>query len=217
MPISVLYDEQQSDTIGLLLQIQGVKTECFRELEVGDSILMRGPYFNGLQGRKDVAGLHNGKATVFCRGIGFLPSINVIQTLRNNGNEVSVYLDKGNFSPHLLKLFRRLFEISIQEVEICDENGELTDEVQGIVHEHLKSGMDLIHLGLSDYLIKSFSEFPGKIEYMPAVSFINNAQMCCGEGICGACTRNLDSGRTVHLCKEQLDINDLKKMMKVVV
>lgn len=69
----------------------------------------------------------------------------------------------------------------------------------------------------ADYLIKNFAEFIENSEHMPAVSFINNAQMCCGEGICGACTRNLDAGRTVHLCKEQLDINDLRMIMKVVV
>ena len=214
-PISVLYDEQKNNSIGLLIQMQGIKTNCFRNLQKGDSVYLRGPYFNGIQGRKVIAGLRGGSAAVFCRGIGFLPSLGVILTLKANGNKVDVYLDRGNFNTHLLNLLSRVFEVNLSEVDMCDETGKITDEMRSVIDKHLQNETGLLHFGMSDYLIKNIAEILDTYSQIPSVSFINNVQMCCGEGICGACTRNIDSPGVVHLCKEQLNMEELKKIMKV--
>ena len=215
VPISVLYEDCEHDTIGMIIQITGIKTERFRDLKEGDTIYVRGPYHNAIQGRKAVAHLRSSKAAVICRGIGFIPSLHVIETLRQNSNDVDVYLDEGKFSRQVLGFFREMQGIHVNEVSLCDENGDLTDTVDRIAGKALRDGTELIHLGVSDYLLKQIIERIGQMDpaRRTALSCINNARICCGEGICGACTRNLGADRTVRLCKEQIDLYDYKELL----
>ena len=210
VPISVIYEENETDTIGLLIQMRGVKTNQFRELKKGDRVFYRGPYLNGLLGKKEAACVHDGMATVICRGIGFFPSLHVIMMLAKNRNKVNIYMDKGSFDEHLLNTIIDLYEVSITETDICDSEGELTDNICGIIDREIADGTRLIHLGLSDYLLKKAIEKIRKADRKPGpfISCINNAHMCCGEGICGACTKNPDPSRIFHLCKEQVDISE---------
>ena len=215
VPISVLYEDYSSGTIGLIIHMVGIKTQCFRSVRKGDHIYVRGPYFNGLQGRSAVAHLRDSRAAVICRGIGFIPSMHVIGALRQNNNEIDVYLDSGRFSERVLGFFRELQEIPVNKVTICDENGELTDDFKIITEKVRNDGVGLIHLGLSDYLLKKAI---GMIEQndpyqTTAISCINNSHICCGEGICGACTKNTGAGQTVRLCKEQMNLYEYRNLL----
>ncbi len=215
VPISVLYEDYENGSIGMIIQITGIKTERFRDLKKGDYIYIRGPYYNGIQGRKAVALLHDSRAVVICRGIGFIPSLHVIGVLRRNNNAVDVYLDEGKFNKQVLRFFRDLQEISVNEVRLCSQNGDLTDAFDQIAAKAGHDGTELIHLGLSDHLLKKAIE---RIEHIDPtrridLSCINNAHICCGEGICGACTKNLGVDHTVRLCKEQSDLYDYKKLL----
>ena len=212
VPVSVLHQAYDSDTIGLLIQYRGIKTNDFRTLRRGDTVHVRGPFFNGVQGRKAVASLRNSRALILCRGIGFLPSLSVMDSLRANGNSLDVYLDRGQFSGHVLDLYSGLFEIGIRETRISDETGALTEETRRIIEDSMQNGTALIHLGLSDYLIGQLIRHLEEKQYAGAVSFINNARICCGEGICGACTRDIGPGRMVHLCKEQLNCSEYHRI-----
>lgn len=215
VPISVLYEDYEHDTICLIIQIVGIKTESFRSLKKGDTVYVRGSYYNGVQGAKAVAMLRNSRAAIICRGIGFIPSLKVIGTLRQNNNEVDVYIDEGHFDKHILSCYQKLQEIPAQTVQLCDSNGELTDTFVRIIAEAHNSGIELIHLGLSDHLLKKAIAIIEEINQPPrtAISFINNAHICCGEGICGACTGNVGEKRTVHLCKEQIYPNVYKQLL----
>ena len=215
VPISVLYEDYETGTIGMLIQITGIKTECFRDLKKGDSVYVRGPYYNGIQGRKAVALLHDSKAIVFCRGIGFIPSLHVIEVLRQNNNSVDVYLDEGKFSKQVLRFFRNLQEINVNEMRVCNQKGELTDEFNQVVAKAGHDGTELIHLGLSDHLLNKAIDKIKDADPMHRIhlSCINNAHICCGEGICGACTKNFGADHTVRLCKEQLNLYEYKKLL----
>ena len=213
VPISVLNDGYDSDTIGLLIEIRGIKTGYFSDIGKGDTVYLRGPYYNGLQGLRNVSGFHDGKALVLCRGIGFLPSVQVIETLRSHNNELTVYLDPSRFDRHILDLFNDLFEIQAWNIRICDEKGELTEACVGIIEDAIKNGTGLIHLGLSDYLIGKCGKVIEEQKYEAALSFINNAHICCGEGICGACTVNIGPNRIIHHCKDQFTLDEAKKLL----
>ena len=215
VPISVLYEDYSSGTIGFFIQMVGIKTECFRSIEKGDHIYVRGPYFSGMQGRGAVGHLRDGRAAVVCRGIGFMPSLHVIGALWRNHNEVDVYLDWGKSGGELLEFFKNLQEIHVTEVSLCDGKGELTEDFDRVVAKAEADGVGLIHLGLSDYLLK---QAIGRIEetdphHRKAISCINNSHICCGEGICGACTKDLGADHTVHLCKEQLDLYEYGRLL----
>ena len=215
VPISVLYEDHQNDTIGLIIQIAGIKTGCFRSLKRGDGVYVRGPYFNGVQGRKSVMFLKNSRAVMLCRGIGFIPSLHVIDALQQNENSVEVYADRGQFSTSLLSLFQNLYEVPVEEVDFCDQRGELSEELCRIVGQAAGRGVGLIHLGLSDNLQKKALDRIEEAdpEGRMAVSCINNARICCGEGVCGACAKDLGAGHTVRLCKEQLSMREYKELL----
>ena len=157
--------------------------------------------------------LHNSKAFVFCKGIGFMPSIHVIEELKRNNNDVNVYLDEGDFSKRLINVFSYIYDINVTELKMCDESGSFTEDYNSVIKGASDAGCNLIHLGLSDYLIGKSLRIIEEAKYDSYISCINNAHLCCGEGVCGACTRDIGVNHTVHLCKEQLSISDMKKMI----
>ena len=215
VPISVLYEDTDLDSIVLMIQLQGVKTECFRNLKAGDTVFLRGPYLNGIQGLKALNSVHDREAVVICRGIGLFPSLHAIAELKKNNNKVSIYLDSGSFNHVPLKVTKRLYELDINEISIYDQNGQISPDIYRLIDEALERNAGLIHLGMSDYLIKRLIEYiRGKNNENVLLSCINNAHMCCGEGICGACTVNTDSRKIVHLCKEQMNLYEYGKLLK---
>lgn len=213
VPLSVMYDDINVNTLAVLIKIRGVKTSKFKDLKVGDRITLRGPYYNGVMGRREIAGFNNSKAYVFCKGIGFMPSIHVIEDLRRNNNEVKIYIDTGDFDNRLIFLIKKLYDMEVNEFKACDESGDLTEEYRGILGEMLSNGCKLIHMGLSDYLIKKSIRELERIGYNSRITFINNAKLCCGEGVCGACTKDIGANHSVHLCKKQLEIDEIKKIV----
>lgn len=214
VPISVLYEENDSDSIALMIQLQGIKTKCFKDLKKGDTVFLRGPYLNGVQGVKEISAMRDGKALVICRGIGLFPSLHVISQLLKNRNEVMIYADKGTFNPTLLRVAKNLYELKINEISIALQNGDISPKLCEVIDDAIRQKVGLIHFGTSDYLMKKMI---GYVERHwgrdVALSCINNTHMCCGEGICGACTRNADAGKIVHLCKEQLNVYEYSKIL----
>ena len=214
VPISVLHEDIDLESIELMIQLQGVKTDCFRNLKVGDTVFLRGPYLNGIQGLKSLVSLHDSEALVICRGIGLFPSLHAITELKKNNNKVKIYLDSGKFNKSLLKVAKDLYELEIDELSVYEENGELSDAIYKITEDALARDVGLIHLGMSNYVIKRMIEYvQSKNNGITQLSCINNSHMCCGEGICGACTVNTDSMKIVHLCKEQVDLYEYGKLL----
>ena len=215
VPISVLYEECSNGTIGLIMHMVGVKTESFRSLKKGDCIYVRGPYYNGIQGRSEVAHLRGRRAAMICRGIGFIPSLHVIEELWQNHNTVDVYLDWGRPGKQVLGFFKNQQEIHVNEVRISDQNGDLTEDIKRIIAKAIDDGIELFHLGLSDYLLKRAIDAIEQNDphHRTAISCINNSHICCGEGICGACTKDIGADQTVHLCKEQLNLYEYKRLL----
>lgn len=219
VPISVLFEDFENESIGFLIKLQGIKTEGFRDLKKGDRIFMRGPYLNGLQGRKAISRLQNTKALLICREIGLFPSLSVYDRLKKNNNEVECFLDSGSFNQSLIHAVRDLNEMDVKEISICDPDGDLSEEIRKVIDEALDHGVELIHLGLSDYLLKKVISYieereKAKGKKQISISCINNARMCCGEGICGSCTAITDQREIVHLCREQLDPREYVKFVR---
>lgn len=205
VPVSVFLTDIEKETIDLIIKIIGVKTKEFQKTKTGDTVFLRGPYHNGILGIKALTKLHGSRAAVICKGIGFMPSLGAINLLHMNHNEVTVYLDHGMFSKDLIDTFVRQFNVTVREILICDEAGNLTEEVKAVLENATGEGIDLIHFGLSDHLLKQAVGFVEDQKNSLLISCINNAHMCCGEGICGACAVDRDGRTIVHLCKEQVD------------
>ena len=214
VPISVLYEEVDLDSIELMIQLQGIKTKCFKKLKKGDTVFLRGPYLNGIQGLKALSSLHNSKSLVICRGIGLFPSLYPISQMIKNNNDVKIYLDQGTFSKTLLRAAKDLYELDIEEISIMDPGGRISSQMYAIIDDAIKHDVKLIHFGTSDHVMKQLIDHvEEKSGRNVALSCINNSHMCCGEGICGACTRNINSQKIVHLCKEQMDVYEYGKIL----
>ena len=205
VPISVFDTDKDSSTIDLIIKMTGVKTKTFKELKAGDTVFLRGPYHNGMLGIKNLHQLQDSKALVVCKGIGLMPSLGIITKLLENNNHVTVLLDRGFFIQELTDEFAKADGIDVRKIAISDKSGELSSEIKDLLESEIDSGVKLIHFGLSDYMLKQAIPYVLKLSKDVRISCINNAHMCCGEGICGACTSNMGPETIVHLCKEQID------------
>ena len=64
----------------------------------------------------------------------------------------------------------------------------------------------LIHLAGADILTYSVIEYLDEIGRNDILlSCCNNFKMCCGEGVCGACTARFSGHRVKRFCKMQSD------------
>ena len=89
---------------------------------------------------------------------------------------------------------------------LLDADGELTTEVKHLVRRFVADGGSLIHVGASEYVIHEVAAYLSYIGgHQVKLSACNNARMCCGEGVCGACTEVTADLRVIHHCKEQVN------------
>jgi NAD(P)H-flavin reductase len=214
VPISVLRDDIDDGSIELMIQLQGIKTECFRDLKAGDNVFLRGPYLNGILGLRALATTHDKDALILCRGLGFFPSLHAIKELQRNNNHVKIYVDAGTLNRSLLKAVKSLFELEINEISFYAPDGEVSGEAFELLDDALNHNIGFIHFGMSNYLIKRLVGYvESRNNKEVQLSCINNSHMCCGEGICGACTINTDSNKIVHMCKEQLNLYEYARQL----
>ena len=204
-PISVLFTEFSTGTIGFAVITKGVKTVPFQALKSGDFVFLRGPYSNGIFGQQALQRQMDGNALVLARGIGFLPSLSVIAALNNQQNQTRIILDWSNFNTKLLAFFVDFFELKSKRCTLLGPSG-MTAEAEEMIRSTLDENVNFIHIGGSDFLVCEVVNFLKECRYTDiGLSCCNNAKLCCGEGICGACTQN-DSAQIVRrLCKEQID------------
>ena len=127
--------------------------------------------------------------------------------LQSRHNETELYVDEGNFSPSILKFQLDLFELPYRPLTLLDDDSELSTSAKHLIRRFVTDGGSLIHVGASEYVIHQVAAY---LQYIGSshvkLSACNNAKMCCGEGVCGACTEITADRRVIHHCKEQVKI-----------
>lgn len=210
VPISVQYEEMNVGSIGMTILLRGVKTLPFRDIAVGNTLLVRGPYMNGLLGLQHLEMQQTGRCLVLAKGIGLLPSVSVARYLQSRHNEVEVHVDEGGFPAHIQKFCLELFDLSYEPLTLLDTEGRLTAEVRRCIERFAADGGQLIHVGASEYVIHQVAAYLDAIGRPDIrLSACNNARMCCGEGVCGACTEVTADKRVIHHCKEQVNVRKI--------
>ena len=193
VPISVQFEEMMVGSIGMTLLFRGVKTNQFKDLAEGDTLLLRGPFNNGLLGLQHLEAQQSSRCLILTKGIGLLPSVSAV--------------DEGNFSPSILKFQLDLFELPFKPLTLLDDDGELSTPAKHVIRRFVADGGSLIHVGASEYVIHQVAAYLHYIGNRHVkLSACNNARMCCGEGVCGACTETTADKRVIHHCKEQVKI-----------
>lgn len=201
-PISIMEADVIKNTITVAIEIKGIKTKRIDEINIGEDIMVKAPFWNGVFGLKHVYESPEGTSIIIARGIGQAPMVPVMKKLYAKGNKIIVILDKANYDDNFIEKYLTSCNA---EIILCDsfENGEITEELKTILNDKLeKEEVNLIHVSAADILIYKVIQF---INGKKPITCCNNAKMCCGEGVCGACTARFKGHKVKRLCKLQTD------------
>ncbi|EJO5347234.1 sulfide/dihydroorotate dehydrogenase-like FAD/NAD-binding protein [Clostridium botulinum] len=201
-PISIMDVDTEENFIKVAIEIRGVKTKTIDSLDKDDDILVRGPFWNGVLGLKNVYMSKHGISLLISRGIGQAPLVPVMKKLHSNGNKIIAIIDNSGYEDILIQDYLKLYNAEVIELNTL-KAGELTDGLKNKLNEILdKEDINIIHCSAQDIIIYKLVEFLG--DKVP-LSSSNNAKMCCGEGVCGTCTVRYKGHIVKRLCKVQTE------------
>ncbi|MGL4873373.1 MAG: sulfide/dihydroorotate dehydrogenase-like FAD/NAD-binding protein [Clostridium sp.] len=205
VPVSIMETNSEEGWAKVIIKISGVKTKNLLEIANG-KIIMRGPYYNGMFGIKELKNLNREKVLVIGRGIGLAPSIVAINSLVQKENIIYMIKDIGDveydFSEKYLE-GDKLEELVEEEVI---KDGKLTNKVKDKIKYYIEQGIKHIHIGGADITTYSVIEFLEALDKSNiSMSCCNNFKMSCGEGVCGACTIKYEGNIVRRYCKYQTD------------
>lgn len=196
MPISVLKSEPDKGLLHLGVCSCGPKSAgIFTEME---TLSVRGVYYNALSG---LSHLHRNSAgtAVFAKGIAIAPLRNFL----DGGSRYTDLLAGLRLYADLDKVGQDFFldyfgDLPAGAVEIRQFAWEglccLGEEEQATLREDGN-----IFALASPYYVSRIQQVFGSKVIRPT-----EGNLCCGEGVCGACTCNDEEGRTIRRCKAQV-------------
>ncbi len=204
VPISILESDIETNIISIIIEVRVIKTKQLLNIKAGGNITIRGPYWNGVFGLKNIGKQKNNETLVIARGIGMAPMMPVIEKLIKNGNSVTLLLDKQPFKDIYVSEWLDKLNIVPQEMNLI-EKGQLSPEGKVAIKSIVKyNNISLIHIAGADILTYSIIDFLDSLERQDIdLSCCNNFKMCCGEGVCGSCTARFSGHRVKRFCKVQ--------------
>jgi len=205
IPISILDTDTRNNTITIAIEIKGPKTKALDVLNIGEELLIKGPFWNGTLGLKNIYKVKNSKCLIVARGIGQAPMIPVLKYLHANNNEIIVVLDN---SPYKNSFVIEYIQKYASKIINCNTilNGMITEEFNNILNDLISNNdISLVHCDAADILNYGLMKVVEDIDKNIKYSCCNNAKMCCGEGICGCCTRINNDLKLRRLCKMQTE------------
>ncbi len=201
-PISVMLSDTVRNIIRVVIKIYGVKTKALCECE--REIMVKGPYWNGIQGQRFLSGLKGSNVLIIARGAAAAPGVMAAKKLIKKGNQVYVLLDKGRSDQNFSKKYYEALGCIVQDTSLCEINGDFKPSGEKDIRlliERLPFKTTLC-AGSDDFYRKIISLIN---EINPSMSFatVNNSTMCCGEGICGSCSMEGSRNKHIKSCKQQ--------------
>ena len=205
IPISIMNSDIDNDIITIVIEIRGIKTTKLKNLQSNENISIRGPYWNGVFGLKNILAQNNAKCLILARGIGLAPMMPVIRKLISQNDEINIVIDKSPFETNIAKELLNDYSTKYTEKILLDK-GNLSDYAKVVIKDALNDGVNYIHVAGADILTYNIINYLNDIDRNDVMlSCCNNFKMCCGEGICGACTARFAGHKVRRFCKEQAD------------
>jgi len=159
--------------------------------------MVRGIYRNGVLGIDSITFKHvkGKKILVVAKGIGLAPAILTANYLWRK-NRVDLIIDMEKISEDLIADYLGEGEGTIRFIQLNEEGyredmGELLEKEQ----------YDIVVLFTSDYFLEQIGNMVRKRLPRAELAVSNNFRICCGEGICGACTVAGKDGDWIKMCK----------------
>lgn len=197
IPMSIMHSDDNKGEIHVAVQIIGTKTKTL--LSIDDEIMIRGPYWNGILGLKDLKTLKDSNVLIVARGVALAPAVHILRYLIRNKNRITMIMDRGKLSEIFINEYIDESRIINIETDIISEKGKL------IIQELIRNNhYDLCFSGGSD---RQHDEIQRLLkESSPNTKFVitNNKEICCGEGICGSCTIKVGD-KIIKACKSQIN------------
>ena len=204
VPMSIMDTDDLEGYIYIAYKVVGTKTKKLDDCK--DELLIRGPYWNGLFGVRYLKAMKNKNCLILARGIAQAPSILVAKKLIKNNNKVYMIIDKGSCGEVFIRDYIKDLNLNIVEEDLKSNRG------MTYLRNFLRNeDIELIYSGGTDVLHHSILKIVDEINIDPYLVATNNNEFCCGEGVCGSCTKRLEDGRRVRTCKTQLDVREAIK------
>lgn len=193
LPVSVMSAEKgkQADILRMAVRTAGPKSknlidDCIRN----EKIIFTGPFYSGIS-RADR--IKPSDTLVILRGVAAAPFINIMNIWRRRkyfSGRTEIFIDKHRLSDTFLDEY--LGDVRYNTVNLDSHEDMLTlAESAG--------GFGQIIFFASPYHTDEFLKLLP--ERKSDIIISNSANMCCGEGICGACSYTDAEGRTIRKCK----------------
>ncbi|MBU3142163.1 sulfide/dihydroorotate dehydrogenase-like FAD/NAD-binding protein [Clostridium sp. CF012] len=204
-PISIMDTDTRNNTITIAIELKGSKTKALDLLKQGEDMLIKAPFWNGILGLKNINTIVNSKCLIVARGIGQAPMIPPLKHLHANNNEITVVLDNSPYKNSFVSGYLDKYASKVISVNTI-VRGRITDEFNNILKDLLHNNeIKLVHCDAADVLNYELMKAVENIDKNIKYSCCNNAKMCCGEGICGCCTRKNNDRKLRRLCKMQTE------------
>lgn len=203
-PICVMDSNTEEDIITLAIEVKGLKTKDLAELTLGEKLLVKGPFWNGILGLNTLKTLKNSSCLLVCRGIGQAPMVPVMEKLFNNGNEITVLIDPGPLNLIFIEAALKKYATEVIQSNTLLFGGILDVNCRKVLEGLLaRKKIALVHCDSANILSNQVMRIVEAHDKTIDFSCSNNEKMCCGEGVCGCCTIMNDDEKLRRLCKMQ--------------
>lgn len=197
-PVSILKSDLENNTIYILIKAIAAKTKRICSAE--DYLSIRGVFRNGIIGINPFmhfikSGSDDVKLLVITKGVGFAPAINLVHLCKNRPNVyLELIVDKDKICSAVINDYLDSSAVnSLSFISMANDRG------MSALSEYISlSGCNAVAVLASDYYQERIRSL-----LKPDIMFMhsNNAALCCGEGVCGACCFTDSTGKCHKRCK----------------
>lgn len=193
MPVSVLKAEPEKERLHLGISSCGPKSGSLLTAE--KTLCVRGVYYNALSGMGGLDAEPEG-SLIYAKGIAMAPLRNFL----DGGTRYSQWLKNMNLYVDIDKVgfdfFKDYFgDLPVSSIHVKDFAG---DGLCSMEEMGTNEKINVFSL-TSPYYADKVEASAGKKIVRPT-----KGNMCCGEGVCGACTYDDETGKTIHRCKARI-------------
>ena len=202
-PISVMDVDDKNNILEVVVVPRGIKT---KPLVNCDEVIVKAPYFNGIFGLKEIKSNQYDKCVVVLDGLSQVNSLKVIKRLLKNNNEVEVFINEKGKRLEIVEEKIKNMGVNIQFFNLDDKKELLINYIKD-------NDISFVYSCGLIYFNKSILELVDSIDNNIKFAIPNNHLICCGEGMCGACTVRLNNCR-IKTCKAQMNGREFLSNLK---
>jgi dihydroorotate dehydrogenase electron transfer subunit len=185
-----------------VVEALGPKTRAIVEAEEVD---LRGPYWNGLFGRRLLDVNPGAAVLILARGPAQGVALAAARHVAGRGGRLTVVVDPARAAAPLLLPEMRETGARVLVARLDPPPGDhvptRTISLDNLLRE--VSPQVVVSCG-ADWLHRRAGQSLARVGLRTPLVFTNNRSLCCGEGVCGSCLLFTADGRPVRACKTDL-------------